>query len=161
MGLLGGINGAFFIGACVITVGLLLEIIGVSTEEWSVASILHATLGLRKVCLDGECTSYRSRRAVLEVTEAFAILAILGTIATLAIAVAYVTSFIMGTEKKFSLLVLVGVVAFFSLVCAVISVSVYGSTFHPKNMDLGYSFILTIVGGCLTALGGVLSSLSA
>ncbi|XP_059142023.1 epithelial membrane protein 1-like [Physella acuta] len=156
MALPGSVGVTFFIGLVVAGVGLLLEIVGLSTPEWVVNSYHSSTMGLWEACGLGLCVSFTTKSREIEVCEAFAILGMLAAIAAVAVAVIYLVLAAMGKNKKV-IAIIVAVAAVASLVCVIICVCVFDHYFIPgQGAKAGYSFILNIIGGILTAIGGVL-----
>ncbi|CAL1539312.1 unnamed protein product [Lymnaea stagnalis] len=188
MALPGGVNVLALVAVCIIGVGVLLHIIGLATPEWSTDSgvnDLATTLGLWKLCQTNSlfdiCADYPFKllkhtmfhnpdeiESSIKACEAFAILGMLASFLGLAMAALSVAFPMMGKPKNamFPVLSLAGCVA--SFLCILIAISVWGVRVHNKSIyplaldttfDIGYSFILSIIGGILIQVGGVLAFL--
>ncbi|CAL1535349.1 unnamed protein product [Lymnaea stagnalis] len=157
MALPGGLSGAFYLGLVLLGLGTVLHVIGLATPEWSVEKHGTRTQGLFKGCFLGSCGEYTYKTSKLEACEAFAIIGMVAGIGATAVSLLI---FLLGLLSKnrhriFSLLVLAGsVVAFIAILICVI---IYGVTIHDDIsyfFNVGYSFILSIIGGALIPIGG-------
>ncbi|BFZ22040.1 hypothetical protein BsWGS_25079 [Bradybaena similaris] len=161
MALPAGLNVTFLVGLSLLFIGTLLHIIGQSTPEWMVSKpVTGGSFGLWELCGKGVCVTYPNalKPAELEVCEAFAILGILACLASLGLAL---VNFVVAILGKPQYKIVPGMVLsssivalIFILICVIVwAAKIYNSRFT----SLGYSFILSIIGGVLTAFGGVLA----
>ncbi|KAL8623351.1 hypothetical protein ACOMHN_054935 [Nucella lapillus] len=140
------------VGAAIVGLALLLQIIGFATPIWATRMVQGDTLelGLWGACRKGYCQSYAAVADSLEAVRAFGILAILALVGSLACAV--LTCFMAG--KK-----IIPLVAFICAVVAAFCILIEFAVFAGEagsNVTYGYSFGLTIVAWLLSIAGAVL-----
>ncbi|BFZ22041.1 hypothetical protein BsWGS_25080 [Bradybaena similaris] len=158
-----GPNVKFLIGLSLLFIGTVLHTIGQSTPEWLVSKIGSGSAGLWEVCGEGVCSKIpnKAKTAELKACEAFAILGIFACLAGLGLAL---VNFVMAKmERPANMLLHVMVLSSsFALIFILICVVVWGvKIYDSKLTSLGYSFALSIVGGVLTAIGGVVAYVGA
>uniref|UniRef100_A0A2C9KQ75 MARVEL domain-containing protein n=1 Tax=Biomphalaria glabrata TaxID=6526 RepID=A0A2C9KQ75_BIOGL len=151
-----GLGAVHCIGTVLLLIGLVLHIVGIGTPSWSVTS---ATVrGLWKQCNDIECATWTedSLPHEMRVARAFAIISMLIALITFGFTV---TQFIVpdldaAKKKIFNYIILAETITVLTFI--VISTACYGAV-HNKliaNYDIGYSLILSVVGGILFFAGG-------
>ncbi|CAL1539309.1 unnamed protein product [Lymnaea stagnalis] len=172
MALPGGVSVLALVAVCTIGVGVLLHVIGLATPNWSAISDkgFYRAYGLWKSCggtIEAyDCDEYKfgnkfdESESSVKACEAFAILGMLASFLGLAMAALSVLLPIIGKPKNAILpvIALAGCVAAF--ICILIAIVVWGAKVHAEYLsflDIGYSFILSIIGGILIVVGGVLA----
>ncbi|CAL1539313.1 unnamed protein product [Lymnaea stagnalis] len=169
MALPGGVSVPALVAVCTIGVGVLLHLIGLASPEWSALHVngQSVSYGLWKACLSGIeiCGDYPfdtlpdEWKSSLRACEAFAILGMLASFLGLAMAAISVLFPMMGKPKNamFPVISLAGCMAAF--ICILIAIIVWGAKVHAdylSKLDIGYSFILSIIGGIMIVVGGLL-----
>ncbi|KAK0041239.1 hypothetical protein Bpfe_029332 [Biomphalaria pfeifferi] len=170
MVLLGGQTILYFLSCGLAAVGLVLIIIGVATPEWTAIEveyidkkILRNSKGLWRICKDDVCADIVKNKAVsLEVCEAFGLLAVLSGASCLSLLLAHLILQSFRKPSKKFLLTLATLGGILSAVFVTITASVWGAVHHTggRNLYVGYSLILTVIGGILLPISGVLGCLT-
>ncbi|CAL1545266.1 unnamed protein product [Lymnaea stagnalis] len=166
MSISGRISLISLVAVVLIAVGTLLHVIGLATPEWSAIRTLRSFyVGLWKACVPLGCGEYNGHAADnIKSCEAFAILGMLASFVGLTMAAIDFTLPLLGKGgvKTLSLFSLAACLA--SLACILIAIIVWGADVHQPmrsfGYEIGFSFILSIVGGVLIAVGGGLSFLN-
>ncbi|CAL1546898.1 unnamed protein product [Lymnaea stagnalis] len=171
-----GVSVLALVSMFIIGVGVLLHIVGLATPEWSA---LHeggasGSFGLWKICSDDNvkgqiCMEYSSEQNYPEefndsvkACDAFAILGMVASFLGLALAAISVILPIVGKPKNAMLPVISLAGCGASFVFILIAIIVWGAKVHADYLEkltlkIGYSFILSIIGGILIGVGGVLA----
>ncbi|XP_059152343.1 epithelial membrane protein 1-like [Physella acuta] len=160
---LSGQAGVFAVAVlCAAGVGVVLHIVGLATPEWTnlpnIPLFGSRSYGLWQLCAGGNCVDYPTKADSLAACEAFAILGMLAGCVAVVFAILQLVFKINGKPQnsKFNLAIIGG--CFSAFVCILITVAVWGGEIHEPmtagNAEIGYSFILSIVGGCLLAIAG-------
>ncbi|XP_059164757.1 uncharacterized protein LOC131947531 [Physella acuta] len=155
MALPAGIKVGSLAAVVVLSVGVILHIGGLATPGWSVQDG-WAKYGLWKVCDQSYCKEHSFKPAALEACEA---MAIIGTwISFVAMAVAWIDIFhkILGKDAALPFHLISAAAAIISFVFILIGVIIWGAKLNNHLMKIGYSFILSIIGGILIATGGII-----
>ncbi|CAL1539310.1 unnamed protein product [Lymnaea stagnalis] len=169
MALPGGVGVPALVGLILIGVGTLLHTVGLTTPAWSVIKSSFKTsgsYGLWKYCELGSCFDYPFGTAVADVfedciktCEAFAILGMLASVLGLATAAISVVLRVRGKPNNplFGAISFAGCIASFVFIMICISVwsAKVNSEFVSLIFDIGYSFILSTIGGIFICVGGV------
>ncbi|BFZ22038.1 hypothetical protein BsWGS_25077 [Bradybaena similaris] len=165
MALPAGLSIMFLVGLSFLFIGTILHIVGQSTPEWLVSKLVSSTnSGLWEVCSLGVCVTYLNafKTAQLEACEAFAILGIFACLAALGLALMNFVFAILGRSQNNLVPVMVLASSIVALIFILICVIVWAAKIYDSRLtSLGYSFILSIIGGVLTAFGGVLAYVGA
>ncbi|CAL1536319.1 unnamed protein product [Lymnaea stagnalis] len=164
----GGDNYPSLVFVTTIWLSVVLHIVGVATPEWSSYHTpqLSATYGLWGYCVNGKCGEYRYAGKLpppmeysLKVCEVFAVLGLLASFLGLAMATVALLLPMMGKPKSamFPVISLLSCVAtFIFILIATIVWRVKMNNIFIVDFQIGYSFILSIIGGIMICMGGVL-----
>ncbi|CAL1536335.1 unnamed protein product [Lymnaea stagnalis] len=168
MGLPGGQTILYFVALITVAIGEVLLIIGLATPEWTAADSklldVHLSKGLWQLCASGTCRSIGPNKAAsLEVCQAFTLLAMVEGLFCIGLFVLHVVLPIMGKQSHRLLPRVAMATSVIALACDVVSLSVWGAKHYTADgiNYLGYSFILTLVGSIVVAIGGVVGWLCA
>ncbi|KAK0067136.1 epithelial membrane protein 1 [Biomphalaria pfeifferi] len=162
MALPNGISGLHCVGVGLLVIGLVLHVVGLATPNWMTISTISSTQGLWTTCHLNTCTdgiSIPGTSDELKAAGAFAILAMLAGIGGLGLACLHIARRIKA-EPDLDILKLGHLAAgMAALVCVIISCSVFGAGIY-KNIaeiaDIGFSLILSAVGGVIICIGSVM-----
>ncbi|XP_055869423.1 uncharacterized protein LOC106078873 [Biomphalaria glabrata] len=164
MALPNGISWLHCAGAGLILIGLILHIVGLATPNWTTISTPRATItnGLFSVCLD-TCVYIPAIDRIGEwsTAGAFAILALMPGLLAFYLSCLHIDRHIHGRPENSytkSGTLATGITA---ILCVFLSCFVYGAGVHKKiaevfDADIGYSFIMSAVGGVVFFLGCLL-----
>nr|KAI8739110.1 epithelial membrane protein 1-like [Biomphalaria glabrata] len=179
MGLPSGFTVLHCVGTILLSLGVLLHIVGLATPNWSSAcstsgsktkhesATMTMTYGLWKMCIGTDaCMELPSQTLTDEwrAAGAFAILGMLAGLGALGLACMYFVMRVLAKPEMKMLKVIVLAAGSVALLCVVISTSCYGGGVHQKLKEntagfqcvyVGYSLILSAIGGILICIGGV------
>ncbi|XP_012946217.1 uncharacterized protein LOC106013907 [Aplysia californica] len=159
-----GVNPLVLVGTAVLGLGVLLHIVGMATPVWSVVKgDSDTSFGVFKRCAkvfgSHVCVSYIVTTAEYKAVQAMTIIGVLFGGVALAVSVLIVVFSLTGkSQHKMMPLLAVGA-SFGSFFFILLGVIIWGAAIHADNsslLDIGYSFILSIVGGILVAVGGII-----
>ncbi|KAI8761469.1 epithelial membrane protein 1, partial [Biomphalaria glabrata] len=171
MALPNGLTALHCAGTAVIGVGVLLQIVALATPNWTYGKYYKyfgdskVKAGLWKFCVETfKCQDIPEEILTDEwnTAGAFAILGMLAGLMALSLTCIHFVLRIMAkpTNKIVNVVVLAACIA--ACLCVVISTSCFGGgvykqeDFDKEGQKIGYSLILSVVGGYLIGLGGVL-----
>ncbi|XP_069134021.1 uncharacterized protein [Argopecten irradians] len=156
----------------ILPLALILQIVGLATPNWSSVSgsrsgiTVTANVGLWKACSSisntgSECVTYPDVLDWMKSSRAFAIIGMLG-VAAAAILEALCTIVLNKASHKMAY-ILATVTAFIGAAAIILSVIIWGvnndelgTTADGSPYDLSWSLFISIVGGVLSGIGGVL-----
>ncbi|KAK6961105.1 epithelial membrane protein 1 [Biomphalaria glabrata] len=178
MGLPSGFTVLHCVGTILLSIGVLLHIVGLATPSWSSGSFSASSqttyvsgtimYGLWRFCIGTDaCLELPSQRLTDEwrAAGAFAILGMLAGLGALGLVCMHFVMRVLSKPDMNILKLIIPAAGIVALLCVVISTSCYGGGVHPKiNMNtagftsvgIGYSLILSAIGGILICVGGVL-----
>ncbi|XP_059164758.1 epithelial membrane protein 1-like [Physella acuta] len=164
MSLPGGISSWSLLSVCLLFDGVVLHIVGLATPEWSTSNVvgISYSAGLWKGCADGYCVEYPQTTAALEACEAMAIIGMFFSLFAITAVGILLVCKITGILAVSSAHHIAAALSIISFVFILIGIIVWGAEVHASNSNfkIGYSFILSIVGGVLIAIGGIMYSCS-
>uniref|UniRef100_A0A2C9L7B9 Claudin n=1 Tax=Biomphalaria glabrata TaxID=6526 RepID=A0A2C9L7B9_BIOGL len=168
-------NVAHGVGAICVFIGVVLHIIGLATPNWTTATFRYmnpllspseytadVSVGLWMDCDKGGCSTIKSYNltGAWRAAGAFAILGMLSSFVTLAVAIVHIAMpFFQKLQfEVMSLVTLATSIATVMLI--IICVSCFGGGVHNvfvwTEKSIGYSLVLSIIGGIVVFLGGVI-----
>ncbi|XP_059152364.1 epithelial membrane protein 1-like [Physella acuta] len=144
-------------------VGIILHIVGLATPEWMLIKNNELTIGLWQACSHGVCLTFADFPIAgldsIKACEAMAIIGMLISFVAIATAGIAVYHNITGKEASASFQQIATATSVISFVFILIGIIVWGAKVHePASAvaNIGYSFILSIIGGILIAVGGIM-----
>ncbi|XP_005112974.1 uncharacterized protein LOC101863642 [Aplysia californica] len=159
-----GVNPLVLVGTAVLGIGVLLHIVGMATPVWSVSIVSDDySVGPFKSCLltmlGQKCSTNENVPSEYKAVQAMTIIGVLFGGVALAVSVLIFVFSLMGkSQHKMMPLLAVGA-SFGSFFFILLGVIIWGAAIHDdisKAFDIGYSFILSIVGGVLVVVGGLM-----
>ncbi|GFR93226.1 lens fiber membrane intrinsic protein-like [Elysia marginata] len=157
------------IAFCVLGLGVVLHIIGLSTPHWITQTVdldeetVDVSAGLWQVCVGGLCNSIHEN-AKHDWYRACGAMAIIGMLSGMISALMVGVVFVMGlmnkdsgkTKKATSILSFLAAV--FSVIMILICVIIFAvKTNQEGGYDFGYSFFLSTAGAVVIVIGGNLA----
>ncbi|KAH9519889.1 hypothetical protein Btru_071149 [Bulinus truncatus] len=159
------------VGLGLLFTGNLLHLIGLATPGWTIGTTSYERtdkntyllfsgtyyIGLWKMCF-GECVDGNNTGA-WKAAEAFALLGMIFGLASLAAALLYFLTRLVNKNKLDLLQLVAAVAGITSFVLIIIGVSCYGGGVHGNfewtDKYIGYSLVLSIIGGIIILIGGL------
>ncbi|XP_060066766.1 uncharacterized protein LOC132547035 [Ylistrum balloti] len=157
------------IALVVLPLALILHIAGLATPNWSSASAsangqsVSSTAGLWKACLEGGgeklCESYETVLDWIKACQAFGIIGVLAVAAAAILEVLCTVVFSKDTHKV--AYILAAMTAFSGAGCIIVTAIIWAAKASEISslLDLSWSFGLSIAGGVLAGIGGVLGAI--
>ncbi|KAI8761475.1 epithelial membrane protein 1 [Biomphalaria glabrata] len=161
MALPNGISGLHCLGVGLLVIGLVLHVVGLATPNWMTSSTNFGTQGLWTTCQLNICIDIPSKYKTdeLKAAGAFAILAMVAGVGGLGLACLHIARRIKA-KPDLDILKLGHLAAgMAALVCVIISCSVFGAGVYKhiaEIADIGFSLILSAVGGVILCIGSVM-----
>ncbi|XP_055870839.1 uncharacterized protein LOC106078866 isoform X2 [Biomphalaria glabrata] len=160
------------VGTVLLGIGLTMHIVGLATPSWASGTRTDSRgvsvtimFGLWKVCFGPECKDLSDYSTNItdawKAASAFAILSMVAGIAALGLACYHFIMSVLAKPETKTLKFIIMVAGILALLCVVISTSCFGGGVYQKyemdkdGLDIGYSLILSAVGGIAICIGGV------
>ncbi|XP_059164022.1 uncharacterized protein LOC131946975 [Physella acuta] len=184
-----GIQGWSLCGLVMLMLGSLLHVIGLATPDWSVgypeksSPLPKISVGLWEVCMSFcQALLHQEKSEIWKTCDALAIVGMLFSFLSVGAAAYVMYLKVKAKPDNESLVKLSTAMSILSLLSILICTIMWSAGLHPgvvhdfwpgtrhdkifeegpdiDHNTLGYSFILSILGGCLLSIGGVIFSCS-
>ncbi|KAI8761477.1 epithelial membrane protein 1 [Biomphalaria glabrata] len=172
MGLPVGFSVLHCVGTVLLGIGLILHIVGLATPSWASGTgtdsrgvSVTKMYGLWKLCDGSDCKdlfdSVTNIPDPWKAASAFSILGMVAGIAALGLACYHFIMRVLAKPETQTLKFIIMVAGILALLCVIISTSCFGGGVYQKyemdkaGFDIGYSLILSAVGGIVICIGGV------
>ncbi|XP_059145555.1 epithelial membrane protein 1-like [Physella acuta] len=170
-----GASAGTVLAVLMLFVGSLLHIIGLSTTEWSVSNNEQgsSSSGLWKECLNGKCEDRKDTKESIRTCGAMAILGMLVSFVAIGLAVADIYIRVRGSVSSLPLPIISAACSAISFVFIVVCIIIWSATigsstyqytytdytirvssYYHYSFSIGFSFILSILGGIIIVSGG-------